>query len=296
MVSCLQGQPRSLQQCLAGSIHSIRPGAGSTFWSWQAASSYEKPEAHLCNPPLWTGWLWRDDKNSVKQRWARTHLYGWIIFVLETSVYSVPSLLLLTELPHVLLWHWRSDTQPTASIQYLVWPASLLYLYWLGGYIHISLLGSFSLPSPLSPLNASQALTTPQEREKALRKQAPCTDSSTADVHKHSVWLLHSPHGHPAGPGIEIDSKGEKAPGLQSVRAQVFLISMKAESCLYFIAAAFRSARTSHAESLLHNLGGLISFIAFLWHFICLKEEVSPLIDSIQCTSHTGNVHLKPSF
>lgn len=100
--------------------------------------------------------------------------------------------------------------------------------------------------------------------------------------------VLQSSHQH----GQEKRQIGREEKHLDSGQSTSFSYFCGSRELPSFIAAASRSARASHAESLRGNSGGLIFFLwcFFLWHFICFSAVVSPIIGSIQCISQAEHL------
>lgn len=206
-------------------------------------------------------------KPAELSRGQQIHIYmAWYLHFVSFILFNHMALLLLTGLPRVTEGVTHNQQHPFSTFFgqhhfcilidfkntdiFASWVAFLCpYCY------HPWMLHKHSPPPP----------QLHEKEQKALRKEAPCTDSSTACVYKPSVGI-DSYFAESTWPPSVVRNRdrqeGRKGTWI-IVRAQVFLTSGRAESCLHFIATASRSARTSRTESLLCNLGGLIFFIAF---------------------------------
>lgn len=218
-----------------------------------AAGRHKEPETHLHNPPLQTGWLWRDEKTEsrTEQQWTKTHVWLDNLNLQTSSLHK-----------HYFMQSHGSQDSPMSSskksqnqehsFSELFAPCHFsvltdfkntdITLSWIPHHYHTGMLHKDLIISPP---------TIPWEKQ----KPAPCIGSSGV-VSKPSLGTdgcfaeLTRP---PAWPGTEIYRKGGKAPGQWSEHKFFSLLWEQRGELPSFIAAAFRSARTSHAESLLER-------------------------------------------
>lgn len=220
-----------------------------------AAGRHKEPETHLHNPPLQIGRLWRDEENSrAEQQWTKTHLYGWISSIykllncIKVILFHHMALLLLTGLFHVLLHHRRNDkTKNTHSALFAQCHFSILI-----DFKNTDILFSW-IPHHYYPdVLHKHLFLSPQFHEKSKSQPLALTAVELSlSPHWVEVAVLQSPHGHQ---GVQkqrqIGREERHLDGGQSTSFSDFCGSRELSS---FIAAASRSARTSHAESLLER-------------------------------------------